>query len=390
MRAEREVERSDPRPRVLQLVNTFHLGGTEGQVVELLRGLDPWFRLEVGAIDVRGPHAQTVERLGLEPLELPLSGSFFRPGTLRQIARLAAHLRREKVALLHAHDFYTTLLAVPAARLAGVCSVVGRLDLGHWHSKGQALALAAATRAADAVVANAEAIRLKLIEREHLPPDRVRVIHNGIDLQAFDRSRVEPLEEPLPQQVEGRVVIAHVANMTHPVKAQEDLLEAMVSLRQRHPEALLLLVGDGVRRPRLEAMAQRLGLGDSVCFLGRRGGVPAILARCHVGVLCSHAEGLSNAIIEGMAAGLPMVVTDAGGNAELVKDGERGFVVPVRSPLPLADRLGALVGNAELRRSMGQAGRAYVERELTLRSLLENHAALYRDVLSARAERRSV
>ncbi|MGC4115479.1 MAG: glycosyltransferase [Myxococcales bacterium] len=277
------------------------------------------------------------ERLGLKPFELPLAGSFARPGTLRQIARLAAYLRRERIALLHAHDFYTTLIAVPAARLAGVASVVGRLDLGHWHTSGQALALAAATRAADAVVANAEAIRRKLIEMERLPADRVRVIHNGIDLAAFDRVRAAPLGEPLPEIAKGRVVIAHVANMTHPVKAQEDLLEAMASLKSRHPEALLLLVGDGVRRPMLEAMVARLGLGDSVCFLGRRGGVPAILARCHVGVLCSHAEGLSNAVIEGMAAALPMVVTDAGGNAELVKDGERGFVVPVRAPLQLAD-----------------------------------------------------
>jgi hypothetical protein len=150
MRAERDVEqRSEPRPRVLELVNSFHLGGTEGQVIELLRGLEPWYRLGVGAIDVRGPHGQSVERLGLQPLQLPLSGSFARPGTLRQVARLAAYLRRERVALVHAHDFYTALLAVPAARLAGVASVVGRLDLGHWHTTGQALALAAATRGAD-------------------------------------------------------------------------------------------------------------------------------------------------------------------------------------------------------------------------------------------------
>jgi len=388
MRAEREVRVKDPRPRVLQLVNSFHLGGTEGQVVELLKGLQTWFRPEVGAIDLHGPHAQTVGRMGLAPLELPLAGSFAKPGTLWQIARLAAHLRRQRVALVHAHDFYTALLAVPAARLAGVCSVVGRLDLGHWHSRGQALALAAATRGADAVVANAQAIRAQLVEREHLPPDRVRVVHNGIDLAAFDRRSGEPLAEPLPD-LSGRVVVAHVANMTHPVKAQEDLFEAMRSLSRRHPEVLLLLVGDGARRPRLEELVRRLGLVASVRFLGRRGDVPAVLARSHVGVLCSHAEGLSNAIIESMAARLPMVVTDAGGNAELVRDGERGLVVPVRAPLQLADRLAALVGSRQLRRTMGAAGRAFVVRELTLRALLERHAALYRDVLSERVASRA-
>jgi glycosyltransferase involved in cell wall biosynthesis len=210
----------------------------------------------------------------------------------------------------------------------------------------------------------------------------VRVIHNGIDLQAFDERRAGPLEEPLRRR-SGRVVIAHVANMTHPVKPRRTSSRRWSPCASGAPEALLLLVGDGVRRPMLEALAQRLGVADCVCSWAAAAGCrdPRAL---HIGVLCSHAEGLSNAIIEGMAARLPMVVTDAGGNAELVRDGERGYVVSARAPLQLADRLVSLVGDAELRRAMGRAGRAYVERELTLRALLENHAALYRDVLRAR------
>lgn len=381
MRAERELVQAQERPRVLEFVNTFHFGGTEGQVVELLRGLAPRFELSAAAIQVQGPHVETVRRLGIEPFATPLEGSIARVATARQIRRLAERLRASGVQLVHAHDFYTALLAVPAAKLARVKVVVGRLDLAHWLGTAQRVALALASRAADHVVANAQAIKDQIVDVELLPPERIAVIPNGLDLAVFDRARERELVEPLPD-LAGRVAIVHVANMTHPVKAQEDLFEAMRTLQRRRPEALLLLVGDGPRRPALERLAAGLGIERSVRFLGRRGDVPAILARSEVGVLPSHAEGLSNAIIEGMAAGLPMVVTDAGGNAELVRDGINGYVVPVRAPLSLAARLDALVGAPELRVRMGKAGRERVERDLTLEALLRRHEALYREVLA--------
>ncbi|HCF61647.1 MAG TPA: glycosyl transferase family 1, partial [Myxococcales bacterium] len=283
--------------------------------------------------------------------------------------------------MVHAHDFYTALLAVPAARLAGTRAIVGRLDLAHWLNVPQRVALAAATRSAHHVVANAEAIKRAIVETERLPAERVSVVHNGIDLARFDSDLGGPLAGPLPP-LEGRTVIVHVANMTHPVKAQEVLFEALRALRARRPEVLLLLAGDGPRRAGLEELAAAMGLAGAVCFLGRRSDVPAILARGDIGVLCSSAEGLSNAIIEGMAASLPMVVTDAGGNGELVRDEENGFVVPIGSSTMLASRLEMLARARPLRTKMGQAGRAFVEHELRLERLLERHEALYRKVLS--------
>lgn len=373
------------RPRLLQFVNSFHLGGTEGQVLELLRGLRADWSVEAAAVHLEGPHLASVRALGLEPLPVPLGGSFAGPQTLSQILRLARWLEDEKIELVHAHDFYTALLAVPAARLARAKVVVGRLDLSHWLNPPQRLALAAVTRAADGVIANARAIRRQVCRQELLSESRVSVIPNGIDLANFDRARAAGLKEPLPE-LEGRVVIAHVANMTHPVKAQELLFEAMSALVVRRPQAALLLVGDGPRRPMLEGLVAGARLGDHVFFLGRRSDVPAVLARCDLAVLCSQAEGLANAIIEGLAAGLPMVVTDAGGNPELVSDGHSGFVVPVGSSLGLAARLETLIDSRPLRLEMGQAGRAFVERELVLARLLERHDALYRRVLGVPGE----
>jgi glycosyltransferase involved in cell wall biosynthesis len=169
-----------------------------------------------------------------------------------------------------------------------------------------------------------------------------------------------------------------VANMRHEVKRQEDFLAAFAQVRRAIPGARAFLVGEGARRPLLEQTSRDMGLGDVVHFLGGRSDVPAILARATFGVLCSRQEGLSNAVMEGMAAGLPMIVTDAGGNAELVKDGERGYVVRPEQPAALAQAMLRVLSDTDRARQMGAAARRFVEEELTLEQMIDAHDQLYR------------
>ncbi|ADO68416.1 glycosyltransferase [Stigmatella aurantiaca] len=369
----------DKRIRLVEFTNTFHLGGGEVQFLELIRGLPrSRYDIQVLALEATGPLLPEVRKLGLEPETFPLGPSLVHPQTVRQMVRLAKWLKAQRVDLLHVHDFYTTLLAVPACRMARVPVVVGRLDLVHWHGRARHALLAAATHAANHAIANAEAVRRFMREREWFPAERVTVIRNGLRLEHFDARAVAGLESPLPSVPEGAPILTLVANMTHEVKRQEDFLEALTTVRRRHPQATAFLVGDGVRRPELEARARALGLAEAVHFLGHRTDVPAVLRRTTVGILCSRHEGLSNAVMEGMAAGLPMVVTDAGGNAELVADGERGFVVPPLSPLALAAAITRLLDEPALARRMGLAGRAFVESELTLERMVEAHDELFR------------
>lgn len=371
-------------PNILQFVNGFYLGGTEGQVVQLLRGLANRHPPLAATANRTGPLLEELAGLGIEPYEFSLAGGIGQTNTLWQIARLARLLREKRVGLVHAHDFYSAALAVPAAKLVNARVVVSRLDLAYWPTRVQRAALVALTRAADHVIANAEVIKRQLISEEKLPAARISVIPNGIDLERFDRESRSPPQAPLPP-LEGKVVLAHVANMAHPIKAHEDLLAAIRWVITEHPQVVLLLIGDGPRKPLIQQMSTQMGLDGNVHFLGHRTDVPAILARSHVGVLCSLSEGLSNAVIEGMAAGLPMVVTDAGGNRELVRSGENGFVVKVKSPHRLAEKIRFLIASADLRRQMGKAARAFVERELPLSKLLARHETVYRTLLATRA-----
>lgn len=371
-----------PRTPFLMMVQNFFLGGTEGQAVELFRRLPAHWDASLGCVTKQGPHLEAVRELGCEPLELPLQGAVAQVNTGKQIWRLASELRRRGVKLVHAHDFYTTLLAVPAARLAGAKVVVGRLDMGHWPQGFAKTLLVRATQMADGVIANAHAIRDLLVEQEGIAAGKLRVIPNGIDLAAFDARAAAPLADALPARP-GVKPFVHVANQTHPVKAQEDLFHAARILKHDHPELALWLVGDGPRRKHLEALALQMGIAEQVHFLGHRSDVAAILKRAYAGVLCSHAEGLSNALIEYLASGLPAVATQVGGNGEVVAHGERGLLVPARSPFALAAAMERLLRKPELAARLGANGRDFVEHELTLELLVERHDGFYREVLES-------
>lgn len=369
--------------RIAEIINSFDIGGGEVQLLALLEGLKGRHALAVHALEVRGPLLDPLRALGFEPEGHPLGGSLASRGALRAIADLARAFRRDRVEVVHAHDFYSSFVAVPAARLAGAFIVVGRLDLGHLQSPPQRTVLAGLSHAADAVVANCDAIRDLVVNEERVPAERVIVIRNGIDLEAFDARRDAPLAEPLPD-VSGRPVAVLVANMRHEVKRQEDFLHALALARRERPELAGFLVGEGDRTTWLRSLAERLGLDGSAFFLGRRADVPAVLSRATIGVLSSSQEGLSNAVIEGMAAGLPMVVTDAGGNGELVRHGERGLVVPVAEPEVLAGALLEMVRDPLRARRLGTAARRYVESQLTLPRMISDHERVYERVLAGR------
>ncbi len=378
MRREAEAMGQEPI-RLVQFTRSFHIGGTEVQVLELLRGLPGRYRLQVSVLQEAGPLLGTLRQLGYTPEEFPLNGSLMRLNTGLQMLRLARWLRRHRVELVHVHDFYSTMLAVPAAKLAGAKVIVGRLDLAHWHGPARRAVHARFSRMADHVVANADAIRRMVMEEEGVPASRVSVIHNGLDLPRFDARMRQGLQAPVPDTA-GAPVVVHVANMNHPVKRQEDLLLALAMLRREGLVLHAFLVGDGPRRPELERRAGALGVGDIAHFLGHRADVPALYARAAMGVLCSTAEGMSNAVMEGMAAGLPMVVTAVGGNTDLVVDGVRGLVVKPERPSALAQAFRRLLDGPEQARDMGAAARGFVRRELSLERMVQRHDALYQRV----------
>ena len=364
--------------KILQLVNCLGLGGTERQLVEVLRGLDRTrFDSDLCVLMRVGELVPTMRALGFAPTEFHLKGSLARPNTAVQVLRLALRIREERARLVHCHDFYSNLVGSAAARLAGVPYIVSRRDLGAWIGPARAQVLRLATRLAPTVLCNAQAIRDSLVDVEGNDPERIVVVPNGLDLELFDREAARPLEAPVKVLAGPGPVVAVVGNMKHAVKGHTDLLLAAHAVLSTAPECRFVLVGDGELRAELEQRARELGIAHAVEFAGRRTDVPAILSRCQLAVSASHREGLSNALMEAMAARLPVVATGVGGNVELVRDGRSGFIVPRADPAALAQRIVELVRAPHLARRLGLAGRRHIEEELSASRLTQRLETLY-------------
>ncbi len=198
-------------------------------------------------------------------------------------------------------------------------------------------------------------------------PDRYRVIANGIDTERFALA---------PKPVPGHVVM--VARFV-PQKDPGAAIRAMAVLRTTQPDATLQLVGEGPLRGELEHLVDSLALRDRVDFLGERGDVPDLLAKASCFLLTTHYEGCSLAVLEAMAAGLPVVATRVGGMAEIVAHGETGFLVD-SDPAAIARALDVLVTDSTLARRMGDAGRVEARRRLSRERMVAETQEVYDEI----------
>ena len=367
--------KAQPRGAFL-LTNDFQTGGSERQIVTLARSLKSnAVRIELGCIHRRGPLMDGFQGVP----EFPLGGSFVSRRALRSYIALARHLHARKIAIAHSFDFYSNLMLIPTARLAGVPAVIGsQRQIGDLLTPLQFGVQSAVFRLCDRVVCNSRAAADRLI-RQGLPPHKVVIIPNGIPDEAF--AKAVPAVPPAP----GRVRVGMIARMNDPCKNHSMFLHAAAQLVQRLPAAEFLLVGDGPFRPGLEEMAKRLGLQDRVRFLGERHDIPAVLAAMDVTVLPSSSESLSNAIMESMAAGVPVVATRVGGNPELICDGETGVLVPPDKADKLAEALERLLQQPDLRALYARRARKLAVDNFSVARTCSRYEELYEALLQQKA-----
>ena len=372
---------------VLQLLDSFNQGGTEWQTVQLTRLLQQSgkHRLFLATLNHEGPLRAEVERLGFHDIpSFPLQ-NFYNFNAMRQLARLASLMRKNKIDLVHAHDFYTNIFGMAAAKLAGVrARITSRRETEGIRSPAKRWLERRAYNIATAVVANAEAIRMQLIA-EGLPPAKVVTIHNGLDVAHVtprpDANRDELLKSfSLPN---SRRYVTIVANMRHVMKDQATFLRAAHLTREAIPDSAFILAGEGEQMTQLQKLAADLGLANNAFFIGRCNRVADLLAISDVCVLSSKGvEGFSNSILEYMAAGRPVVATDVGGAREAVVDSETGYVVKPEDPETMAARLVSLLREPEQAWAMGARGRKRVLEHFSCEAQLKRVEALYERLLS--------
>jgi glycosyltransferase involved in cell wall biosynthesis len=370
------------RPVTVQLIGSFAQGGSERQALQLTRLLveDGRYDVRLACLDPSGPLRAEAERIAPGAIAaFPLT-RFYNSRAAFQWLRFARYLRRERAAIVQTHDFYTNVFGMIGAALARTpVRIAARREMAGTRTPAQLRAERAAYRLAGAVVANSHAAARQL-SAEGIPASKIVPIHNGLDL-----ARLSPPASPsrasfgLPP--DGPLVTL-VANMNFELKDQGTFLRAAALVLKQIPGAAFALAGTGRLEESWRRLAVELGIAPRIHFLGACARVPELLAVSTVGVLSSWAEGFSNAILEYMAAGLPVVATDAGGAREAVLDGETGYIVPPRQPEALAARLAGLLRDPDLARRLGQAGRRRVEAEFSCAAQLEKTLALFNRLLA--------
>lgn len=328
-------------------------------------------------VEVIGP--PTERRPGPQPLASRLVG------TARAGTRLFSVMRRRRPRIAHFFLPEPYIVGAPASLMLRVpIRIMSRRGRNFYqrHWPGVASVERRLHSHMTALVANSRRVVDDLVD-EGCDPARVALIYNGVGLAGIgapvDR---EALRNTLGVPA-GAFVMIVVASLIG-YKGHADLLTALARLGADMPSpwALLCVGRDEGEGPGLARMAEQLGLAANVRFLGPRHDVAALLGVSDLAILPSHEEGFSNAVIEGMAAGLASVVTDVGGNAEAVVDGESGLVVPPHDPVALATAVLRLARDGALRDRFGAAGRARAEARFTLAACVDAYDTLYSSLVA--------
>jgi glycosyltransferase involved in cell wall biosynthesis len=361
--------------RVSYLIDDLSRAGTESQLLALIRALDRT-RFEPSLVLLNGEGE--VSR-SLEPADCPV----LRLGVTRLVGVKAVSAARRlwsfwritkpDIAQIYFND--SSYFGVPVAKLAGVRRVVRvRNNLGYWQTRKHRWLGRMVRPLVDAYLTNSELGQDAIRTTERVRAERVAVIENGVDIDLFP---TPPVGEGLGVRGSKQIRIGCVANL-RAVKNIDGLMRAAKLVLDRSPDVVFEVAGEGEQRAALEVLHRELGLGERFILRGATADVPAFLRSVDVAVLPSHSEGMSNAMLEYMAAGRAVVATDVGANARLIEHGASGLIVPPKDESALAADIGKLIDDPHRATRFGREARQRVERDHSRAAMVARFEAFYR------------
>ena len=293
-------------------------------------------------------------------------------------------MRRERIDIAQTYLFTANTWARLAAIIARVPVIVtSERNVDMWEERFKPTIGRWLDRFTYRTTGNSQAVKDYLVKKG-LAPDKVDVIYNGVDPERFEEEPVTPGVTRSELGIPPHHSVVGLLARLEPQKDPLTFLRAAAILVKKLPTVSCLVIGGGSLQAELEREAQALGLGTRVTFTGPRRDVARLLAACDVSVISSVKEGMSNTIMESMAAGKPMVATRVGGNAELIAEGETGFLVPPRDPDAIADAVLRILEDPDLAKAMGHQARVRIAQRFSVEAMVKSTERLYGEALGAR------
>ena len=365
------------------MARALESGGTERQLAEMAKALhERGWDVHVGCFRDGGKRAQELRIAGIPIVAFPLT-SFASPVSVaRALTSFGRYVLRHKIQLTHSFDTPAIIFGTIAAKLfLRSCILTSQRSYRTLFKKWEHSCLRLTDRIADGVVVNCEAIRQHLIADEDVPRDIIHLCYNGLDTRKFFPNR----DIERPEQLRGAFVIGTVC-VLRPEKGLDVLLRAFTLTSPRKRQFRLVIVGSGPAREQLVHAAELAGVPDLVSFQADTDDVPSWMNRMDAFALASSSEAFSNALMEAMACGTPVIASRVGGNPELVIDGQRGLLFESGDAAGLAERIVQLADDSSLRERVAEQALKFVREALTSDAAAARMEEIYCDYLKLHAK----
>lgn len=364
--------------KVMYLMDYFYGmgGGTEGQVLSLITGLDK--KKFNPSLSVFRQTEYLEKNSFPSPVNLLNIQKLLSFNTARALLSFSRSIRKSGIDIVHIFFNDASIVAPPFGKLGGAKVIVSRRDMGFWYNSKNLPMLKLANMFVDRLVANSQAVKENAKKREGFSERKSVVIYNGYDEKRFN---APPSQEFRKSRGIGPndPIIGMVANL-NPIKRHSDLVRAFKIVNEKINNAHLVLAGEGGEEAPLKELVRTLHLEKNVHFLGSVSGVIPIIKHFTLGVLCSESEGLSNAILEYMGCGKPTICTNVGGNPELIREGFNGFLVGVGEFKNMAERMMSVLSDTSLAEKLGANARESMIHEFSREKMVNSYAKLYEEL----------
>ncbi len=353
------------------------LAGTENQLIKMINGLDkkkfqvqlicladhPWFKANGSSLDCSSRIYEIRQ--------------FKKPSSYINFLRLVRYFRDERPDILHTFFPVSNIVGVLAARLAGVKNIISsRRDYGEWMNGSYLFSTKVANRFVKKVITNSNMVKRLTLEREGVPDKRVDVIYNGIDADLFQGIKRDYHLKSQLNIPENHKVVGIVANF-RPMKHHETFVKAANEVLKNRKDVTFLLLGTGPTQDNTKKLAGSLQILQYLRFAGQQKEIIPYLSIMDIGVNCSEAEGLSNAIMEYMASKIPCIVSKSGGNTDLISDSFNGYIFPLDDYQTMSKLILILLDDAVIRERFIKNAIEKIRNEMSLDVIILKYQALY-------------
>lgn len=374
--------------KVVYMIDAFVTShaGTESQLIKMINGLDSsLFSVQLVCLRNHPWLSENASALRCNSTVIDIH-EFKKPKTFFNVLKLIRLLRKWQPDVVHTFFPVSNIVGAIAARIAGVHNVISsRRDYGEWMNGRYLLATRIANKFVTRIVANGHRVKELTVAVEKEREEKITVIYNGIDLSKFSKpTTCDDLKARLGIPHENKIV-GKVANF-RPMKHHYTFIKAANEILKMRSDVDFLLIGTDESgchlQKSVEESARSLGILSKIHFTGRQKDVVPYLSIMDVGVNCSEGEGLSNAIIEYMASGVPCVASNSGGNPDLIKDGETGRLFELDDYKQLAGIVQEMLDSEQVCVKYITSAKKLVHEEMSVGTMLSKYESFYRELVA--------